>query len=177
VVKIPIRWRDTPSWRRPRKYPPLWPTRDPAGGGKPYDLEAAIRVRAGAHSFEAKVFNLVVSSVLDETTRTALSVLGDDAMRVLESTARGVTLVIDPFAEVISDVLKEDEGILLQEIDLAQCVEPKQFHDVSGYYNRFDIFDLKVNRSRVAPITFSEEPSSLMGEPLAEAEFERMGGK
>lgn len=152
-------------------YPPLWPTRDPAGGGKPYDLEAAIRVRAGAHSFEAKVFNLVVSSVLDDTTRKALSVLGDDAMRVLESTARGVTLVIDPFAEVISDVLKDDEGILLQEIDLAQCVEPKQFHDVSGYYNRFDIFDLKVNRGRVAPITFTEEPSSLTGAPL-EPEYE-----
>lgn len=152
-------------------YPPLWPTRDPAGGGKPYDLEAAIRVRAGAHSFEAKVFNLVVSSVLDDTTRKALSVLGDDAMRVLESTARGVTLVIDPFAEVISDVLKDDEGILLQEIDLAQCVEPKQFHDVSGYYNRFDIFDLKVNRGRVAPITFTEEPSGLTGAPL-EPEYE-----
>jgi aliphatic nitrilase len=137
-------------------YPPLWPTRDPDEGGKPYDLEAAIRVRAGAHSFEAKVFNLVVSAVLDHTARKALSVLGDDAMRILDGTALGVSLVIDPFAEVISDVLKEDEGLLLQEIDLNQCIEPKQFHDASGYYNRFDIFDLKLDRRRIAPITFSE---------------------
>ncbi|MEV7663614.1 carbon-nitrogen hydrolase family protein [Paenarthrobacter sp. NPDC089316] len=141
-------------------YPPLWPTRDPADGGKPYDLEAAIRVRAGAHSFEAKVFNLVVSSVLDSSTRKALSVLGENAMRVLESTARGVTLVIDPFADVISDVLRDDEGLLYQEIDLDQCIEPKQFHDASGYYNRFDIFDLKVDRSRIKPITFTEFAAS-----------------
>ncbi len=137
-------------------YPPLWPTRDPSGGGKPYDLESAIRVRAGAHSFEAKVFTMAVSAVLDDTTRSVLAVLGDDAMRVLEGTARGVTLVIDPFGEVISDVLREDEGLLLQKIDLDQCIEPKQFHDAAGSYNRFDIFDLKVNRRRITPITFTE---------------------
>jgi nitrilase len=156
-------------------YPPLWPTRDPAEGGKPYDLEAAIRVRAGAHSFEAKVFNVVVSSVLDDTARNALSVLGDDAMRVLEATARGVTLVIDPFAEVISDVLRDDEGILLQEINLEHCIEPKQFHDVSGYYNRFDIFDLKVDRGRVSPITFAERRSSTdIGALLDVDDFEQV---
>jgi len=29
------------------------------------------------------------------------------------------------------------------------CVEPKQFHDVVGYYNRFDVFSLNVNRHRL----------------------------
>lgn len=137
-------------------YPPLWPTRDPTDGGTPYNLETAIRVRAGAHSFEGKVFNLVVSSVIDDTTRNTISELGVDALRILDGTATGVTLVIDPFAEVISDVLKDDEGILLQEIDLSRCTEPKQFHDISGYYNRFDVFDLRVNRARTRPITFTE---------------------
>ena len=80
-------------------------------------------------------------------------------MRIIEGTARGVTMVIDPFAEVISEVLQQDEGLLLQEIDLKQCIEPKQFHDISGYYNRFDIFDLTVDRSRVKPISFTENRS------------------
>ena len=39
-----------------------------------------------------------------------------------------------------------------------QCIEPKQFHDVVGYYNRFDVFDLKVNRKRLTPIAFVEGP-------------------
>lgn len=136
-------------------YPPLWPTRDPRESGKPYDLGAAIRVRAGAHSFEAKVFNIVVSSVLDATAKSRLAGLGADAMRILEETPRGVSLVLDPYAEVISESLSSEEGLLHQEIDLADCIEPKQFHDVSGYYNRFDIFDLRVDRRRIEPITFT----------------------
>ena len=35
--------------------------------------------------------------------------------------------------------------------------EPKQRHDAVSYYNRFDVFDLKVNRKRLAPISFVEE--------------------
>jgi len=38
--------------------------------------------------------------------------------------------------------------------DLSRCIEPKQFHDVVGYYNRFDVFDLKINRKRLMPATF-----------------------
>jgi aliphatic nitrilase len=54
-------------------------------------------------------------------------------------------------------VLRDEEGLLYCEIDLADCVEPKQFHDVAGYYNRFDVFDLRVCRTRQVPVAFSEE--------------------
>jgi nitrilase len=46
------------------------------------------------------------------------------------------------------------QPILPPSIDIAQCVEPKQFHDVVGYYKRFDVFDLKVTRKRLPPIQF-----------------------
>ena len=65
-------------------------------------------------------------------------------------------MVLGPSGEIISDTLSETEGLLYQEVDIAQCVEPKQFHDVVGYYNRFDVFDLKVNRKRLTPIAFVE---------------------
>jgi nitrilase len=68
-------------------------------------------------------------------------------------------MVIGPSGEVIGDILCEAEGLLYQDIDIAQCVEPKQFHDVVGYYNRFDIFDLKVTRQRLVPIRFSDTAS------------------
>lgn len=61
-------------------------------------------------------------------------------------------MMLGPSGEIISDTLSETEGLLYQDVDIAQCVEPKQFHDVVGYYNRFDVFDLKVNRKRLAPI-------------------------
>jgi nitrilase len=68
-------------------------------------------------------------------------------------------MVIGPSGEVLGDILCEVEGLLYQDIDIAQCVEPKQFHDVVGYYNRFDVFDLKVTRERLVPIRFSDTAS------------------
>lgn len=36
-------------------------------------------------------------------------------------------------------------------------LEPKQFYDVPGSYNQFDIFDLRVDRRRVKAITFKPD--------------------
>jgi len=54
-------------------------------------------------------------------------------------------------------VLQDEEGIAYAEIDLSRCVEPKQFHDVVGYYNRFDIFDLSIDRTRLTPARFFDD--------------------
>jgi nitrilase len=135
-------------------YPPVWPTRDPRGGGN-YDLASAIRIRAGAHSFEAKAFNIVASGFFDAAMREELATLGKDAVRVLEESPRAVSMVIGPSGEPVSDILADREGLLYASIDTRACVEPKQFHDVVGYYNRFDVFHLAVDRTRLRPATFS----------------------
>jgi aliphatic nitrilase len=67
-------------------------------------------------------------------------------------------VVFDPAGKPIGDSLSRDEGILYADIDLAQSVELKQFHDPVGYYNRFDIFALSVNRSPHRPAKFVEAP-------------------
>jgi nitrilase len=54
-------------------------------------------------------------------------------------------------------VLQDEEGIAYAEFDLRRCIEPKQFHDVVGYYNRFDVFDLTINRKRLVPATFVDK--------------------
>jgi aliphatic nitrilase len=53
---------------------------------------------------------------------------------------------------------------------LIGCVEPKQFHDVVGYYNRFDIFKLTVNRAANRPISFEGTPEPERDERLPAAE-------
>jgi aliphatic nitrilase len=136
-------------------YPPAWPTRDPRGGGN-YDLAAAIRIRAGAHAFEAKAFNIVASGFMDAAMRAQLATLGKDAVHVLEASPRAVSMVIDPTGEPVGDVLADREGLLYASIDTRACVEPKQFHDVVGYYNRFDVFQLTVDRARQRPVSFRE---------------------
>jgi aliphatic nitrilase len=138
-------------------YPPVWPTRPPEGPGN-YDLAHAIRIRAGAHAFEAKAFNVVASSCVDDTLRHAIEMaLGREALRIMEESPRGISVVIGPTGTPLGEALCADEGILYAEIDLAQSVEPKQFHDLVGGYNRFDIFKLSVDRSPRPPATFIDE--------------------
>ena len=83
-------------------YPPVWPTREPGDAGR-YDLASAIRIRAGAHSFEGKVFNVVASAVLDRAAFDVLSDLEPSAIRTLEESPRGVSMVLGPSGEPISD--------------------------------------------------------------------------
>ncbi len=146
-------------------YPPVWPTRDPRTGGN-YDLAAAIRIRAGAHAFEAKCFNIVASGFMDTAMRDALSSLTPDAARILDASPRSVSVVLGPTGEPVSETLRDAEGLLYADLDLAACVEPKQFHDVVGGYNRFDVFRLTVDRTRLRPIHFAPPP--VEAEPPAE---------
>jgi aliphatic nitrilase len=139
-------------------YPPVWPTRPSNEPGR-YDLASAIRIRAGAHSFEGKVFNIVSSGFLDKRAIGALRGIDREGLETLEQSPQAVSMVIGPSGEIISDTLCDSEGLLYQEIDISRCVEPKQFHDIVGYYNRFDVFDLKVTRKRLAPIEFSDDPA------------------
>src|SRR5262249_21435671 len=92
-------------------YPPVWPTRPPEGPGN-YDLAQAIRIRAGAHAFEGKVFNIVASSCVDQTLRHAIeTALGREPLRILERSPRGISVVIDPTGTPLGEALCRDEGV------------------------------------------------------------------
>lgn len=137
-------------------YPPAWPTHDP-DKAENYDLASAIRIRAGAHSFEAKAFNVVASGFMDRAMQAQLAELGPDAARILAGSPRGISCVVAPNGKVVSPEAQNEETILYHDIDLAACIAPKQFHDLAGGYNRFDIFDLRVNRESQRPVKFSPE--------------------
>jgi len=83
-----------------------------------------------------------------------LSSLDSQATAILQASPRSVSMVIGPDGKRINNELCDEEGILYADIDLNSCVEPKQFHDISGGYNRFDVFNLTVNRSAQRPIEF-----------------------
>ena len=53
-------------------------------------------------------------------------------------------------------LFRSEEGIVYADIDLDDCIVPKQFHDVVGYYNRFDVFTLQVNRAALEPAFFHD---------------------
>ena len=65
-----------------------------------------------------------------------------------------ITGFIGPNGAVIGEPLIDYEGIVYADIDLEKCIQPKQMHDILGHYNRFDIFDLRVNVAPTRKITF-----------------------
>jgi nitrilase len=141
-------------------YPPVAPMRPLAESGG-YDLEQAIRIRAAAHSFEGKVFNVVASTFYDATLRKAMEPLGAEVLELMDQTPKSVSMIIDPAGNVVGKTLCGDEGLCIAEIDLSSIRELKRLHDVSGYYNRFDIFRLEVNRQPLEPIHFTAGPDAV----------------
>ena len=91
---------------------------------------------------------------MDVGMKDALGQANPAMLDLIEGTPHAVSMILDPTGQIVSDVLSDSEGIAYADIDVAQCVEPKQFHDVVGYYNRFDVFSLTIDRSQREPAIF-----------------------
>lgn len=122
-----------------------------------YDMAEAIKIRAAAHSFEGKLFTLVSCSTITKEIIDAMKADVPDAEQLLTRKNSAFTGIIGPNGAVIGEPLIDDEGIVYADIYLEKCIQPKQMHDILGHYNRFDIFDLRVNTAPLKPITFVEE--------------------
>lgn len=177
-------------------WPPIWPTRMPKVSSRTdatdasarstterdYDNVAANRTRAAAHCFEAKCFGILCSAKLGDD---AIKQISEDALSavhdVMLSAQQGVTMFLNPTgapiqaytidaksgSRVPKHYLQHEEGILYADMDLNQCVEGKQYHDVVGGYQRFDVFKLSVNRMRHEPAQFEDgSVKDLAGSPL-----------
>lgn len=123
-----------------------------------YDMAEAIKVRAMAHSFEGKVFTVVACSTISDEIITAMETLVPDARQRLERRNSAFSGVIGPDGRVVGTPLIDDEGIVYAEIDLGRCIQSKQMHDIVGHYNRFDIFELSVDRTSRSPISLDRRP-------------------
>lgn len=91
------------------------------------------------------------------------------ALAILEGLTQGASMFLDPTGAQIGDMIQGEEGIAYADLDLNQCVDPKQFHDVVGGYQRFDVFDLKVTRERLgAEMAFEPRDDSVTAESPTE---------
>lgn len=124
---------------------------------KDYDMAEAIRLRAAAHSFEGKVFTVVSCSTVSDEIIEAMSASHPAARELLARRHSAFSGMLGPDGRVVGEPLVDDEGIVYAEIDLGRCIQPRQMHDITGHYNRFDVFDLRVNRQALAPARFSGE--------------------
>lgn len=136
-------------------YPSVWPFRNPLGA-PPYDLSDAIRVRAAAHSFEAKTFTIVSAGFLDEPSLAVLADGNEESEAILRACPRSCSMIVGPDGTLRSETRSNEEGMVNAEIEVSEVLEHKQHHDMAGYYNRMDIYSLHVQRARPQPAYFGD---------------------
>jgi aliphatic nitrilase len=119
-----------------------------------YDMAEAIKIRAAAHSFEGKLFTIVSCSTISQEIKDALREDVPNVDELLTRNNSAFSGFIGPNGAAIGTPLIDEEGIVYADINLEKCIQPKQMHDILGHYNRFDIFDLRVNTAPTRNITF-----------------------
>ena len=119
-----------------------------------YNMAEAIKIRAAAHSFEGKLFTVVSCSTISKEIMDVLKPDVPNSEELLTRKSSAFSGIIGPNGAVVGEPLIDDEGIVYADIDLEKCIQPKQMHDILGHYNRFDIFDLRVNTAPTRKITF-----------------------
>ncbi|MEM0117465.1 MAG: carbon-nitrogen hydrolase family protein [Conexivisphaerales archaeon] len=154
-------------------FPTSWPFERP--GNKDYNLTDAIRIRAAAHSFEGKIFTVVASCSLNEESIRFISRGDKEAEEILSRAAPPVSAIFGPTGEFVTEPLVGNDGIVVAEIDLAECIKWKEIHDITGGYNRFDIFRLQVNKKRLLPLTVEDYPAQ-QNEQVASEETSQDSG-
>jgi aliphatic nitrilase len=140
-----------------------------------YNMAEAIQLRAAAHSFEGKLFTIVSCSTVSEEIITAMSEIRPDARTVLSRSSSAFSGVIGPDGRLVGESLIDEEGIVCADIDLNRCIQPKQMHDIVGHYNRFDIFNLQVNRRPQQPVEWQESAAEFPFGPPPEPDPTRAG--
>lgn len=124
-----------------------------------YDMAEAIKLRGQSHSFEGKVFTVIATSTVSDEIITEMETIRPDARAMLERKSSAYSGIIGPDGRPITEGLVDDEGIVYGEIDLVRCIQPKQMHDITGHYNRFDVFNLQVNQQVLSPVTLNTGPA------------------
>jgi len=129
-----------------------------------YSMIEAIRIRAASHAFEGKVFVIVSSSVVTEEI-VAATCTTDAQRKQMRERPASISVIYGPDGQPACEPLIDAEGIVYADIDLEREIELKQFHDIVGHYNRFDVFSLSLNRRQIQPLS-SEPPGAALGEVL-----------
>lgn len=132
-------------------------------------------IRIKAHAYEGRIFVLSSTGVFTEEMKDAME-LDEEARKQFVSDGAH-SCIVNPLGQFLVGPDVPGETVLCAELDMEEVVAGKYMHDITGHYNRFDVFTLNVNRSTYHPLTEtagleSQAFSSDMGN-MEESEMER----
>lgn len=116
--------------------------------GGEFDNENEFLMSVAPHAYEGKLFSI---GVAEHGTRAVAERLG---IPFPEKSLNCISGIIGPDGNWVSPPLKGVAGIVYADCDLSQTLVHRLFHEITGHYNRFDIFKLQVDRRPRVPVEY-----------------------
>jgi nitrilase len=142
----------------------LWPWPAPYGPGSPEG--EMLQVANRHYAYQGRCFVIAACAWLTRGDLPADFEVGEQARQWEEVLLVGGSAIIAPNGRYLAGPLYEGEGILYADLPMDEIPARKQSLDVVGHYARPDIFQVTVNRSPLAPVTFREPPTPLRPEQI-----------
>ena len=134
-----------------------WPNH--GGRGEPHmGGTVALASRSFAYSTGAYVLN-ACATISEEMVRRVAYTDEDRAFLADRRNGGGSSIVAPDASLVAGPMPGDEEGLLVAEIDLANCTRAKAVHDYAGHDNRADVFSLTVRREIPQLVTAVGEQS------------------
>jgi len=87
--------------------------------------------------------------------------------RQFMTSANAYSAIYGPNGEVLASI-EGEEGIIYADVDIELEIPRKQWHDIIGHYNRFDVLSLNLNKDADQPVRFlTNRPSASDAEAAA----------
>jgi aliphatic nitrilase len=125
-------------------------------------------------AYMAKCFVINACGTIDLDVVDELAVTDADRAFFADPANLGGSTIIDPTGAVIAGPAGPGEEIIYADADLGQIVRTKLIHDLSGHYQRSDVFEFAVRGARrTAPLP---SPGALVGDGRTESPDDRVDG-
>jgi predicted amidohydrolase len=118
--------------------------------GGEFNDENEFLLSVAPHAYEGKLFSI---GVMEYGAPEVAARLG---IPYPERTYNCISGVIGPDGGWVSPPLKGAPGIVYADCDMSQTLPLRLIHEVTGHYNRFDIFKLEVDRRPRTPVRYLE---------------------
>ena len=102
----------------------------------------AIDIRAKYHAYEGRVFVISACGILDDDCLDAIGLTADQRSKL--NCRGGHSGILGPDGNYIVGPVDDTPQIVYADADFERIVEGKISHDLTGHYNRFDIFTLQM---------------------------------
>lgn len=116
------------------------------------DLTRWNLIRTGAHSLEGKLFNICSSSTVSPQMVEMLCGNVEKKKEWMKG-CRSYSSITNPAGNTLVELIDE-EGIIYADIDVAEMITAKQFHDIIGHYTRMDVVSLNLCQHEDQPVRY-----------------------